>query len=298
MEYSSQADRITTVQAALLAWYGDYARDLPWRRTKDPYAILVSEIMLQQTQVDRVLPRYEQFLTLFPTLEALAEAPAADVIRAWAPLGYNRRAVNLQRAAREVVANYGGRVPCDLASLRRLPGVGRYTAAAVACFAFGAVEAVVDTNVRRVLTRLDGLESCSEADIERLAAAYLPPARAGEWSQALMDLSSAVCRSGSPLCLLCPLGAWCRSRGSQAHETRSQYRARAASERFAGSNRYLRGRIVDALRSGELSRDGLAETLGLTEAANGERLDRLLEALARDGLLELDAERRRARLPG
>jgi A/G-specific adenine glycosylase len=297
VEYSPLSDRRAAIRSALLSWYDDHARDLPWRRTKDPYAILVSEVMLQQTQVDRVLPKYQEFLALFPTVQALAEAPVADVIRAWAPLGYNRRAVNLQRAARKVIARFGGRIPSDAASLRGLPGIGRYTAAAVACFAFDRPEPVVDTNVRRVLARLEGLTDYREADIERLAAAYLPPERAGAWSQALMDLSSAVCRPSSPLCLLCPVQGWCQSSGSRVREARGHYRAAAAKAPFAGSDRYLRGRIIDVLRGGEATRDVLAEALGLNGVAEKERLDRILAGLARDGLLQLDPELGTARLP-
>lgn len=141
-------------QTLLLAWYAQAGRDLPWRHTRDPYAILVSEIMLQQTQVERVLPKYYEFLRLFPTLAVLAEAPAADVIRAWAPLGYNVRAIRLRDIARQAVAEYDGRLPSTLDELLKLKGIGRYTAGAIACFAFGLPVATVDTNIRRVLWRL------------------------------------------------------------------------------------------------------------------------------------------------
>jgi A/G-specific adenine glycosylase len=283
VEYSPLSDRARAVRSSLLSWYQQHARDLPWRRTADPYAILVSEVMLQQTQVDRVLPKYKEFLARFPTLEALAGAPTAEVIRMWAPLGYNRRAVNLQRAARELVANYGGRVPSEPEDLRRLPGIGAYTAAAVACFAFGRPVPVVDTNVRRVLMRLEGATGCSEADVRRLAASYLPFERASDWSQALMDLSATICRPASPLCLLCPL--------------RSSYSPAAAKERFGGSNRYLRGRIIDALRREELSREQLASALQLQSVEDKARLDGLLANLERDGLLQVDPEAGVIRLP-
>src|SRR5262249_19749772 len=138
----------------LLTWYARQGRDLPWRQTSDPYHILVSEMMLQQTQVERVLPKYREFLARFPTLNALAEASTAEVIRAWAPLGYNMRAVRLQAIARQVVADYGGRLPADEADLLKLKGVGRYTAGALACFAFRQQTPTVDTNIRRVLQRL------------------------------------------------------------------------------------------------------------------------------------------------
>lgn len=137
------------LQTALLTWFAENARDLPWRRTRDPYRVLVSEVMLQQTQVDRVIPKYEAFLAAFPTVEALAAAPTAEVIRLWAGLGYNRRAVNLQRAARAVVEERGGLFPHEVEELLRLPGIGPYTAGAVACFAFEQDVAFVDTNIRR-----------------------------------------------------------------------------------------------------------------------------------------------------
>src|SRR5688572_16659581 len=143
--------RIAFVRAGLLAWFSANRRDLPWRHTRDPYRILISEVMLQQTQVDRVIPYYERFLERFPTVQALAEAPVSEVIRLWAGLGYNRRAVNLQRTAQAVINEYGGRFPDDVEALKRLPGIGPYTAGAIACFAFEQDAAFIDTNMRRVI---------------------------------------------------------------------------------------------------------------------------------------------------
>jgi A/G-specific adenine glycosylase len=140
---------LSDIQGALLAWFAEHARDLPWRRTRDPYRIMVSEIMLQQTQVDRVRPKYYAFLEAFPNLESLASAPTAEVIRAWAGLGYNRRAVNMQRTAQAVIREHGGQFPRDLAALLKLPGIGPYTAGAIACFAFEQDVAFIDTNIRR-----------------------------------------------------------------------------------------------------------------------------------------------------
>ena len=145
---------LAEMRVALLDWFAVFGRDLPWRRTRDPYRIMVSEIMLQQTQVDRVIPKYHAFLEAFPTLEALAAAPTAEVIRAWSGLGYNRRAVNMQRAARAVLDEHGGQFPRDFAALLRLPGIGPYTAGAIACFAFEQDVAFIDTNIRRVVQRL------------------------------------------------------------------------------------------------------------------------------------------------
>jgi A/G-specific adenine glycosylase len=228
------------VEAALLDWYAVHARDLPWRRTRDPYAILVSEVMLQQTQVDRVVPRYLEWLERWPTVDSLAAASAADVIRAWQGLGYNRRGLNLHRAAQQIArADW----PDDLTEL---PGVGPYTAAAVASFAFGAAVLPVDTNVRRVQ--------------ERTAYSFSP--RAG---QALMDLGATVCLARIPRCGSCPLAAACPSRGRTYAPLRKQSRfegsfrqRRAATLRLvAAAERPLRELDADAVES--LARDGLVE---------------------------------------
>jgi A/G-specific adenine glycosylase len=205
------------VHQQLLSWYAAAGRDLPWRHTRDPYAILVSEVMLQQTQVERVLPKYREFLARFPTLAALAAAPAADVIRAWAPLGYNVRAVRLQQIARQAVAEHGGRLPATLDGLLGLKGIGRYTAGAIACFAFGLPVATVDTNIRRTLWRVfRGIEpsawptgQAAARHALALAEWALPPQHAYDWQQALMDLGATVCTSRKPACERCPLAESC-----------------------------------------------------------------------------------------
>jgi A/G-specific adenine glycosylase len=197
---------------ALLAWYAEHGRDLPWRRTRDPYAILVSEVMLQQTQVARVVPRYTEWLARWPTVDALADASTADIIRAWQGLGYNRRALSLHRAARQI-ADEGW--PDDLTDL---PGVGRYTADAVARFAHEAEVLPVDTNVRRVLERTGGEFGPSTA-------------------HALMDLGALVCLARIPRCETCPLAAGCPSRGRRYEPLRKQ-------SRFEGSFRQRRARTL------------------------------------------------------
>jgi A/G-specific adenine glycosylase len=207
-------ERLGLAQRLLLEWYERAGRKLPWRETDDPYAILVSEMMLQQTQVDRVLPKYREFLERFPTLAALAEAPTAEVIRAWAPLGYNMRAVRLQAIARQVVAEYGGQIPASVAELLKLKGVGRYTAGAIACFAHQQQVATVDTNIRRVLHRLFiGIEKpeapLREDDTWRLAEAALPAGEAYRWNQALMDLGATICSAAAPACESCPMQRVC-----------------------------------------------------------------------------------------
>lgn len=216
------------VQQLLLAWYEREGRGhLPWRHTRDPYAVLVSEIMLQQTQVERVLPKYREFLQRFPTLAALAGAPASDVIKAWAGLGYNTRAVRLHGIACQAVTSYGGALPDTLDGLLALKGIGRYTAGAVACFAFGLPVATVDTNIRRVLWRVfRGIEPAvwptgerAARDALALAEWALPPAHAYDWQQALMDLGATVCVSRRPACERCPLSQQCAAFAETAHVT-------------------------------------------------------------------------------
>jgi A/G-specific adenine glycosylase len=226
------------VQEALLAWFADRGRDLPWRRTRDPYAILVSEVMLQQTQVERVVPRYLRWLERWPTAPALASASTAEVIREWQGLGYNRRAVNLQRAA-QVVATRGW--PDDLTEL---PGVGPYTAAAVGNFAFGRAVLPVDTNVRRVQ--------------ERTGYEFAPAA-----AQALMDLGATVCLARVPRCGVCPLAAGCPSRGRRYEPLRRQSRFEGSfRQRRAATLRLVAERSrpadeLDAEAVAALARDGL-----------------------------------------
>ena len=199
---------------ALLRWYAGHGRDLPWRRTRDPYRILVSEIMLQQTQVERVIPKYHEFLIRYPTLEALAAADVADVKKTWYPLGYNIRPVRLHAIAREAVARYGGRLPEDDGALQSLDGIGRYTAGAVRSFAYGQRAPVLDTNVRRVLGRVfygrDG-RRVAAAVMWRLAECLLPRHDAYGFNQALMDFGATWCTARKPLCLPCPMRRFCRA---------------------------------------------------------------------------------------
>jgi A/G-specific adenine glycosylase len=232
------------METTLLTWYDVHGRELPWRRTRDPYAILVSEVMLQQTQVERVLPRYVEWLERWPSAHSLAAAPRADVIRAWQGLGYNRRAVNLHRAAKRIAL---GGWPRDLTEL---PGVGRYTADAVACFAFGHAVVPVDTNVRRVLERSGGAFSSRSA-------------------QALMDLGATVCLARIPRCSRCPLARACPSAGSRYQPLRKQ-------APFAGSFRERRARALRLIAKEprsvqELDRPAIdaLERDGLVDVANG-----------------------------
>jgi A/G-specific adenine glycosylase len=197
-----------------LGWYDRYGRDLPWRRTGDPYHILVSEIMLQQTQVDRVLPKYHEWLDKYPTIASLAAASEADVVSTWYPLGYNVRPRRLHMIARESVARYGGELPSDEATLRSFKGIGAYTAGAIRSFAFRERAAILDTNVARVLFRVFAGRGNPKAHVTRrhlwrLSEALVPRTRAFDFNQALMDFGATVCVARKPKCMLCPMSASC-----------------------------------------------------------------------------------------
>jgi A/G-specific adenine glycosylase len=266
--YTDTATR-RTVRRRIGAWYSASKRDLPWRRTRDPYAILVSEVMLQQTQVARVVPAYRAFLRRFPTLRALARATLADVLREWSGLGYNRRARDLHRAAKQS----DGALPTDVPGLDALPGVGAYTAGAVACFALGARIPFADTNVRRVLGRL----VLGRVATEREAVAIdgeLMPRDAASWHHALMDLGAIVCVARTPRCGACPVASVCRGRGRLARHVPRRQPA------FATSDRRVRGAIVAALRERDMS------VAALQSRVADPRVPRLVSALAAEGLVE------------
>jgi A/G-specific adenine glycosylase len=196
----------------LLAWYDSNARELPWRKNRDPYRIWLSEIMLQQTRVAAVLEHYRRFLKKFPTVQKLAAARESSVLAAWSGLGYYRRARMLHAAARVVVNDHGGEFPRTSTKLRALPGIGRYTAAAIASIAFGEPVAVVDGNVERVVSRLSGSHRAGEA-AWKLAEALLDVSRPGDFNQAMMELGATTCLPRQPRCLTCPVGSFCTTRG-------------------------------------------------------------------------------------
>ena len=272
------------IREGLLRWYARDGRELPWRRTRDPYAVLVSEIMLQQTQVSRVLEAYPRFLQRFPTLAALARASLGDVLRAWSGLGYNRRARDLWRTAR----SGPGVVPSTRPGLDALPGIGRYTAGAVACFAFDLAEPFADTNVGRVLGRLVLGHPASANVAEAIDGELLPRRRAARWHHALMDFGATVCLARAPRCDRCPLA---RSCVANARGTATVAAAPKRQAAFATSDRRVRGAILRALAP---SQDGL--TVGALGAAVGDgRVSRLVGDLLADGLVERGG--RRVRLP-
>jgi len=201
----------------LLAWYGRHGRDLPWRKTSDPYHILVSEIMLQQTQVDRVLPKYAEWLGKYPSMRALAAAPDHEVTATWYPLGYNVRPKRLQAIAREAVASYGGQLPSDEATLLSFKGIGAYTAGAIRSFAFRQRAAILDTNVRRVLFRVfigkgDPKNHAMNRHLWTLSETLMPRRDVFDFNQALMDFGALICVARKPKCLVCPMARSCAYR--------------------------------------------------------------------------------------
>ena len=279
----ASAASIASIRTALLAWYRPRPHDYPWRRASpDPYAVLVSEVMLQQTQAARVAPAYVAFLVRFPDVRALSSAGRAEILRAWGGLGYPRRAMALREAARAIVRNHGGHVPSDAEELRALPGIGPYTAGAVASIAFGRPVAAVDTNVRRVMARLLHGEEPDDVPAARLRAdadAMVDPAHPGEWNQALMDLGRFVCRP-APRCEACPLAAGCRF----VRDGREARPSRGRPTPFEGSMRQARGRVLAELRDrGGASLEELASLTGMTV----ERASAAASGLAHDGIVTL-----------
>ncbi len=271
---------------AIVDWYASAARDLPWRRPGvDAWAVLVSEVMLQQTPVARVEPVWREWMTRWPSPAHLAAVPPADVIRAWGKLGYPRRALRLREAAIAVAERHGGVVPADVAALEALPGIGTYTARAVACFGYGQPQPVVDTNVRRVVARL--LHGRAEAGNARAAdlsdiASLTPldPVRATRFSVAAMELGALVCVARTPRCGDCPVRARCawRLAGSPAHAGPAR-----RIQKFAGTDRQVRGRLLDLLRAAHEPVDAAALEPAWDDVV---QRGRCLDSLLADGLVE------------
>jgi A/G-specific adenine glycosylase len=286
----------------VLDWFARHARDLPWRGpAATPWSVLVSEIMLQQTPVARVVPAHQSWLARWPTPAALAAEPAGEAIRQWGRLGYPRRALRLHQTAAIVTARHGGTVPDDIDALRSLPGIGSYTAAAVASFAFGQRHAVLDTNVRRVLARLVAGQprpgSAPSVAERRMAEALLPaqPAVAARWSVAVMELGALVCTAASPRCADCPVArqcAWLAAGRPQAGDRPG--RSEVRTQRYDGTDRQCRGRLLAVLRGG-----GGPVTQAAFGAVWADRaqLTRALDGLIADGLADPLPDGRYA-LPG
>lgn len=276
-------------EVALLGWFSRRRRELPWRHTRDPWAVLISELMLQQTQVTRVQPRYDAFLARWPTPAACAAAPLGDVIAAWAGLGYNRRAVALHRCAQVLTADHGGRLPADLVSLMALPGVGPYTARAVLAFAFERDDVgVLDTNASRVLARWSG-RTLGRVDAQTRADAAVPNGEGWAWNQAMLDLGATTCRSRRPDCEACPVSDWCawRAAGNPWPDPAvGSAGASGTQSRFEGSDRQGRGRLIDALRNGPVPVAALAEVMGWPD--DPIRSARVAADVAGEGLAVVD----------
>ena len=278
-----------TAAGRLLRWYGRTERPLPWRRSTDPYAILVSEMMAQQTQIARVLPAYLRFMARFPTLAVLARASLAEVLREWAGLGYNRRARDLHRIAR----THPTGLPRTVEALDALPGVGAYTAGAVACFAYGEAVAFADTNIRRVLGRVFLGRIATEREATELDGKHLPKRAAARWHQALMDLGATICTARAPKCDACPLNSSCAATRTISGPGRPSAPTTAATrgKAYATSDRRVRGAIISVL---------IGTPAGLTSAAlerriGDSRVSVLIDALVSEGLVERHV--RRVRLP-
>ncbi len=286
-----------------MAWYKAHGRaNLPWRTTRNPYYTLVSEFMLQQTQVDRVLPKFAEFVERLPTFDTLASAGTADVLRLWKGLGYNSRALRLKQIADAVVQRYGGKLPSEIADLRALPGIGDYTAAAIRAFAFDCDDAAIDTNVRRVAHRvLHGVEyppKVSASMLDADARDLVPKGLGHDWNSAMMDLGASICTARAPKCSICPLNKICKAAPLEAvvlDALRKKHRRRRSPQeaiQFEKSTRFARGRIVDRLR--ELAPGQMISLLDLHRDIAPRVCDRtpgeiagISRTLERDGLVRV-----------
>lgn len=276
---------LSPLQRALISWWVEHGRDLPWRRTRDPWAVLVSELMLQQTQVARVLHRWERFLERFPTPASCAAASPGDVVEEWAGLGYNRRAVHLHRTATICVEDFGGRLPTTLGELQSLPGVGPYTARAVLVFALERDVGLVDTNAGRFVARALAGERLRPRDAQATADAHVPDTWGWTWGQAVFDLGATICTKRRPACERCPVRthcAWARAGFRAPDPIEGSAGISRPQSRFEGSDRQGRARLVDALRRGAVPDASLAEVMGWP--GDPRRARRVAETLVVDGL--------------
>ena len=290
--------RLTATQRRLLDWAELAGRDLPWRDTRDPWSILVSEVMLQQTQVARVVPVWRAFLQRFPTATACADAPLADVVTAWSGMGYNRRAVNLHRCAIAIRDEHGGAMPRDLHALLGLPGVGRYTARAVMVFAFEQPVGVVDVNAARVHARLAG-RALNLDEVQHRADAATPVDQPWRWNQAVLDLGATICTKRNPDCGACPITrecGWRRAGYLEPDPVEGSAAVPRRQSRFEGSDRQGRGRLVDALRRAPVDKCELANAMGW--ANDPDRAMRVAMTVVADGVAKWEPEEERFFLPG
>ncbi|MFM7755830.1 MAG: A/G-specific adenine glycosylase [Actinomycetota bacterium] len=276
---------IADLQQEVLGWVSTRLRQLPWRDTRDPWAVLVSEVMLQQTGVRRVLPKWEAFMDAFPDPSACAAAELGEVLRLWQGLGYPRRARNLHLAAGVIVSTYGGQVPGDLESLLALPGVGPYTARAVLAFAHEVDAAVVDVNVARILSRVVG-RRLTAREVQRHADDLVPDGEAWLWNQAMMDLGALLCRP-VPRCQECPVARICTWRGSGPDPSIGSAGVGSTQSPFAGSDRQARGRLLKALGEGAVAMSKVGEVMDRPQ----ETAERLATNLIDEGLIQRRGDR-------
>lgn len=271
-------------QDQVLKWWESEQRDFPWRQTRDPWAILVSEFMLQQTQTQRVIPKYQKFLYRFPTVYSCSESTPAAVIELWSGLGYNRRAKNLHSTAQIIVSQYDGAIPNRLEALRSLPGIGEYTARAILSFAFELDVAVVDVNVRRVLSRIEG-KFLSNGESQEIADKNLPAHDGWRWNQAMIEIGSTICTSKKVNCRICPLRdncAWVNN-PEIPDPSLNPERSMSKAEPFVGSDRQGRGKLVEELRGRDVTIEELGTVMGWPE--DPDRCFRVLNRLINDGLV-------------
>ena len=273
------------IAVGLIEWGSASLRDLPWRRTADPWHVLVSEVMLQQTSVARVLPKYGAFIDAYPTPAALAVAPLGDALALWSGLGYPRRCRNLREAAAAIVTRHDGAMPTTLEELLALPGIGQYTARAVLAFAHRADVAVVDVNVSRVLSRLEG-RPLKARELQLLADSLVPKGLGWEWNQVMMDFGARHCTVRAPQCGACPVRRQCRWHGDGDDPAPASAGASRPQGRFEGSDRQARGRALRAVGDGARPERQVIAAMGLVD--DGARARRLLAALIDEGLLVRD----------
>jgi A/G-specific adenine glycosylase len=292
--------KVSIIQQRIIAWFDQDGGDLPWRHTRDPYQILVAEVMLQQTQVDRVLPKFKQFIETYANFQALAQAGTADLITLWYPLGYNRRPMRLQAIARQVVADYGGCFPHDFDAMLTLKGVGPYTAGTISCFAFEQDVAVIDTNIRRIIHRwfigpdIPNIQAPDKI-LQISATEILPTGNGYIWNSALMDFGSSICTSSKPKCGVCPVSDQCAAFPEILHRKKVR---KPAKEKFTTSNRYYRGKVLRLLGRGSRSLDDLGNDLKENYSLELRPwLDVLIAELVNDRLITHDPSTDHASLP-